>query len=146
MSTKYLSYSTYLPIFVYGTLRTGEYNWERLLKGRTLSERPAIAPGHVMYASNVPCVTEGEGSVVGNLVEIDQSIYAEVLRDLDELEEFDPAAGAGWYLRVARHVLVDGQPVLAWIYHGDPTTFSRDQPVAHVPDGDWVAWSRRFAQ
>ncbi|HYF62176.1 MAG TPA: gamma-glutamylcyclotransferase family protein [Herpetosiphonaceae bacterium] len=132
------SYATQLPVFVYGTLRTGEYNWERLLKGRTLSERPAVAPNHQMFASDVPCIVEGAGSVVGNLVEIDPAIYAEVMGDLDALEEFDPVSGTGWYLRVARPVLVDGQAVLAWLYHGDPLKL--DQPAHPVPDGDWVAW------
>ena len=131
-------YSTALPIFVYGTLRTGEYNWRRYLRGRTEREQPAIAPLHSLYAAEFPYVVDGAEAVVGDLVTIAPELYATVLRDLDGLEEFDPASGTGWYLRVARLALVDSAPTLAWIYHAGPAVLA-DRAV-HIPGGDWVRY------
>ncbi len=131
-------YSTPLPIFVYGTLRSGEYNWQRYLKDRTQREQPAVAPQHVLYANEFPYVVDGEGTVLGDLITIAPAQYAEVLHDIDGLEQFDPASGTGWYLRVARVVLVDAAPTLAWIYHAGPSVLAKLNPAERIPGGDWV--------
>ncbi len=133
-------YTTALPIFVYGTLRTGEYNWQRYLKGRTEREQPALAPQHVLYANEYPYVVDGAAVVVGDLITLAPELYAEVLVDIDGLEEFDPASGTGWYLRVARVVLVERQPTLAWIYHAGPSVLAKSAGDTHVPSGDWLQY------
>jgi gamma-glutamylcyclotransferase (GGCT)/AIG2-like uncharacterized protein YtfP len=133
-------YSTVLPIFVYGTLRSGEYNWQRYLKGRTQREQPAVAPRHVLYANEFPYVVDGEGSVLGDLMTIGPELYAEVLRDIDGLEEFDPASATGWYLRVARVVLVNAVPTMAWIYHASPSVMATILHDHRIPGGDWVSF------
>ncbi|MGY4691529.1 gamma-glutamylcyclotransferase [Salibacterium sp. K-3] len=46
-----------LPVFVYGTLRTGLHNYERILKGLTEEERSAVMTGRLYAASHEP----GEG-------------------------------------------------------------------------------------
>lgn len=132
-------YSTPLPIFVYGTLRTGQHNWRRLLAGRTVREQPAIAPNHVLYTLDVPYVVDGAGTVIGSLIELPPNRYTEIVRDLDALEEFDPITGNGHYLRVARMVRVAEEHVLAWVYHGSPVALSRCTAADWVPSGDWLA-------
>ena len=132
-------YDTILPIFVYGTLRTDERNWLRLLRGHTISERPAVAPNHVMYARGVPFVADGAGVVVGEVMEIRPENYVAVMQTLDELEGFDPQTGDGWYLRVARMVLVDDEPLLAWVYHGSAATLRDFSTAEQILNGDWLA-------
>jgi hypothetical protein len=53
---------THLPIFVYGTLRTGQGNWARLLRGTTVSETPAVARDHALYADGIAFAHERPGA------------------------------------------------------------------------------------
>ena len=132
-------YDTILPIFVYGTLRTDERNWLRLLRGHTISERPAVAPDHVMYARGVPFVADGAGVVVGEIMQIRDENYVAVMQTLDELEGFDPQTGDGWYVRVARMVLVNNEPLLVWVYHGSAATLHDFAAAEQILNGDWLA-------
>ncbi|HEX6290963.1 MAG TPA: gamma-glutamylcyclotransferase family protein [Herpetosiphonaceae bacterium] len=133
-----------LPVLVYGTLRTGQSNWRRYLQGRTISERPAIAPDHKMYATNYAYVTDGPGYyVVGELMEIKPELYALVMRDLDWLEEYHPLRpDYSLYVRVQRevHVVLDQchEARCAWIYHLNPRRLSAFSAADLVPHGDWL--------
>ncbi|HEX2915354.1 MAG TPA: gamma-glutamylcyclotransferase family protein [Chloroflexia bacterium] len=141
-----------LPFFVYGTLRTGQYNWEIYLKDRTSREIPARLPNHILYTTNIPYISElaepDENSlVVGNLAFVPDEIYEEVLRNLDDLEEYDPESNSGHYLRVAREVEYldeEGAPqrTLAWVYHGGPEALEHAlntmKEASRVWSGDWL--------
>jgi gamma-glutamylcyclotransferase (GGCT)/AIG2-like uncharacterized protein YtfP len=139
-----------LPFFVYGTLRTGEYNWERFLKGRTTQEIPATLPDHKMFIDEYPFVTDAEdGSQVnGNLVYPKPELYEAVTHDLDGLEQYDPATGSGWYLRVVREAEIqDGsgqsQKVRVWVYHGGPDILNNlDEKMLEL-SGDWLVYLGR---
>lgn len=133
-------YDTRLPLFVYGTLRTGQYNWQHYLAGKTISERRAIAPRHVLHVIQYPMMYDGEGDVVGDLMEIKPELYADVMYHIDGLEEFNPRTGDGWYLRVVREVVVDGERTLAWLYHASPRVIAQCNATTHIPSGDWVAY------
>ncbi|KPL91626.1 gamma-glutamylcyclotransferase family protein [Herpetosiphon geysericola] len=139
------SYDTPLPLFVYGTLRTGEYNWKIYLEGKTRSETPAIVQQHQLYANRYPYVIPGEGTVVGTLVEIKPALYAAVMREIDELEQFSPA-GNSWYLRVARYVEVGEQRILAWMYYAGERVSQHLTNDHRIVDGDWVGWNRQHNQ
>jgi gamma-glutamylcyclotransferase (GGCT)/AIG2-like uncharacterized protein YtfP len=134
----------YLPVFVYGTLRTGQDNWRRLLQGKTLTQRPAIAPDHKMYATNYAYVTDAPGQqIVGELVEIRPECYQRVMQDLDRLEDYDPLDPEhSLYVRVEREVwLVDAEPNerrRAWIYHLNPRRQDSFSDAALVAGGDWL--------
>src|SRR5262249_60711090 len=48
-----------LPVFVYGTLRSGQDNYARFLAGKNVRETPAALPDHSMYvAYGYPFVTD----------------------------------------------------------------------------------------
>lgn len=134
-----------LPFFVYGTLRTGEDNWERFLKNRTEQEIPAVLPGHKMFVDVFPFVTDaGEGSqVTGNLVYPRPELYEAVTRDLDGLEEYDPATDTGWYMRVIREAVYKDsaghtQRVRVWVYHGGPDIINDLDEKNLELSGDWL--------
>jgi len=110
-----------LPVFVYGTLRRGQKNYPRYLQGRTVRERPAAVSGRLYFAETggYPCLTEGEGKVRGELMEIIPERYGEVLHELDELEEYDPLDEKNsLYLRCRTEIILgEGERVTAWAYY-----------------------------
>ena len=140
-----------LPVFVYGTLRTGQGNWSHLLAGNTTSEHPAVAPNHVMWSRGIAFIAdgegEGEGEVIGDLMIIDREIYQEVMVNLDRLEGIhNRQTGAGYsYCRVKRVVMVDGREVEAWMYHGSSEVvggFRTNGEKYRVSSGDWLEWQK----
>jgi gamma-glutamylcyclotransferase (GGCT)/AIG2-like uncharacterized protein YtfP len=141
----------HLPFFVYGTLRPGEENYERLAAGKTLREVPAVLSRHTMYAGLYPCVVEDEGEggsrVVGDLLFIHPALYEQVLAAFDALERFDPTQEDPWYRRVMRmvdSVAEDGSPqrITAWVYLGGGATLATYTEADRVPSGDWFAYLR----
>ncbi len=131
-----------LPFFVYGTLRPGEHNHDLFLRGRTRSEEPGRMGGLVLYAGpGYPYAVDGPGgSVLGEIVTARPGSYAELLAELDALEEYVPGDARSLYERVARDaVLADGVTVVrAWVYVAAPAVAARlrsgGTPIEH---GDW---------
>ncbi len=135
---------THLPVFVYGTLRPGHWNYRGFLEGRTEAEAPATLPGGRMWDGGFPYVaeTEGGGTIVGILIDVKRREWDGVRHRLDGLEGFDPAGGReNHYTRQARSVTAaDGSTRIAWVYFAAPETVSRIEarglPV--IPSGDWA--------
>jgi gamma-glutamylcyclotransferase (GGCT)/AIG2-like uncharacterized protein YtfP len=77
-----------LQVFVYGTLKPGECNYQRYCAGFVVGAQPAVARG-LLFALPVgyPAMTPGEGSVHGVLLSFASPA---ILRHLDELEDYDP--------------------------------------------------------
>jgi gamma-glutamylcyclotransferase (GGCT)/AIG2-like uncharacterized protein YtfP len=139
-----------LPVFVYGTLRVGELNHRRLVAGRTTREIPAVMPNQKMYAGAYPCVADDPegGEIVGDLLFIRPELYAQMLAELDELEEYRPEEEDPWYRRVSREARYRDEEgrtrtVEAWVYHGGRATLSAFTERDRVADGDWLAYCRR---
>ncbi|KOV70257.1 hypothetical protein ADL01_21195 [Streptomyces sp. NRRL WC-3618] len=133
-----------LPFFVYGTLRPGEINHDRYLRGRIRSEEPARLADAVLYdGPGYPyAVVEPDGVVHGELVTALPEVYDELLPALDELEECVPGDPRGRYERVARQVTLDadGTAVLAWVYIAGPAVAARLRAHGGLIDGgDWRA-------
>lgn len=132
-----------LPFFVYGTLRPGEPNHDRYLRGRTSAEEPGRLSGAVLYDGlGYPyAVAEPGGVVRGELVTALPHAYARLLAELDELEEYVPGDPGSLYERVERDVVRadDGTTtVRAWVYLAAPPVAARLR--AHgtlIPGGDW---------
>ncbi|MFC9700548.1 gamma-glutamylcyclotransferase family protein [Streptomyces sp. NPDC056943] len=121
-----------LPFFVYGTLRPGAYNHDRLLLGRTTAEEEARLPGALLHdGPGYPYAVPGEGTVTGTLVTAAPEAYGELLGALDRME------GDAGYERTAVETvrLHDGETVRAWTYVASPGTALG--PV--IPTGDWFS-------
>jgi gamma-glutamylcyclotransferase (GGCT)/AIG2-like uncharacterized protein YtfP len=134
-----------LPFFVYGTLRPGEVNHGLFLRGRIRSEEPGRLADAVLYAGpGYPYAVEepGGGVVSGELVTALPEAYAELLAELDRLEEYVPGDPRSLYVRVERKVVraVDGATVRAWVYVAAPAVATRLRARGRaIGGGDWRA-------
>ncbi|MDT0572917.1 gamma-glutamylcyclotransferase family protein [Streptomyces sp. DSM 3412] len=153
-----------LPFFVYGTLRPGEPNHDLFLRGRTVAEEPARMRGMALYdGPGYPYAVEslgvgdgdgdgdgdgvvgagegrgGAGEVSGEIVAARPETYVELLRALDELEEYAPGDPANLYERVERTAtLADGTVVRAWVYVAAPTVAAGLRARGKlIESGDW---------
>lgn len=110
-----------LPVFVYGTLRPGQKNYPRYLRGRTRRERSATISGQLYFVEDggYPYLTPGRGEVFGDLMELCPSRCEEVLREVDRLEDYDPLDEEhSVYLRRKTEAdLGNGERVTAWVYY-----------------------------
>ncbi|GII25710.1 gamma-glutamylcyclotransferase family protein [Planosporangium mesophilum] len=134
-----------LPFFVYGTLRSGQRNYARLLAGRTVSEHPATLAGGTMYDSGgFPYLirTDGQtdGQIVGNLMEVGEADFDEVLATLDRLEGYDPDSARNHYNRIVVPVTtMDAETVEAYTYVADPSMYDAIRTrLPLIESGDWV--------
>lgn len=77
-----------LRVFVYGTLKPGEINYQPYCAGRITSKTRAYTFGQ-LFALPVgyPAMTPGKGRVEGFLLTFND---ATVLKQLDQLEDYDP--------------------------------------------------------
>ncbi|GAA1429312.1 gamma-glutamylcyclotransferase [Streptomyces thermospinosisporus] len=131
-----------LPFFVYGTLRPGEVNHDRFLRGRTLAEEPGRLPGAVLYEGpGYPYAVEQPGGAVsGELVTARETEYPALLAELDRLEDYAPGDPRNLYERVVRRVVRerDGAEVRAWVYLAAPAVAARLRARGElVAGGDW---------
>jgi len=100
-------------LFVYGTLKRGYYNWERILKDRSqlVGEATSTDAAFAMYdAESFPILAaDPDGDrVIGDVFEVDD----EVLARCDSLE-----GHPHWYCREEREFTLDGgDRVTAWVY------------------------------
>lgn len=76
------------PLFVYGSLLKGFYNYDKYLQGKVTSSVEAKTSGKLFHLSHkgYPALIDGNDEVYGELIEIKD--YEETLKQLDELEGF----------------------------------------------------------
>ncbi|WP_116210080.1 gamma-glutamylcyclotransferase family protein [Streptomyces olivoreticuli] len=130
-----------LPVFVYGTLRPGRGNHARLLRGRTVAEKPARMRGAALYEGpGYPyAVADPEGEILGEALWLPADRYDAVLASLDVLEGYEPGGSANHYVRVIRPVrLPDGDTVRAWVYLAEERLAARLRLRGRrVEGGNW---------
>lgn len=134
-------------LFAYGTLMSGFKNHVNVLRSRHTSIEPAVLPGAELYhftaagfpgAWRCPPDESSSRSITGEVITVPPEAWADVLRELDLLEDYyGPGHPSNMYERVAVSVVTrDGTPRLAWGYL---CLLDRGAAV-HVAHGDW----RRF--
>lgn len=134
-----------LQVFVYGTLKPGEANFDRYCGVKTIAVRRAYIAGILYHLPQLgyPAIAVGEGKVEGFVLS-----FADrgVLSNLDDLEDFDPQGNPAdnEYNRqlVTAHILDDGTKVTAWAYF---MTLDRIRQLGGVliPDGWWSDLTRK---
>jgi gamma-glutamylcyclotransferase (GGCT)/AIG2-like uncharacterized protein YtfP len=80
--------SELLKVFVYGTLKPGECNYQPYCAGRVIEVHPAIAFGQLYdLPLGYPAMTLGNSAVQGYLLTLTDSAALDIL---DELEDYHP--------------------------------------------------------
>lgn len=80
--------SNNLRVFVYGTLKPGEVNYQRYCQGKVLDAKSAIALGTLFNLSlGYPAMTLGDNIVRGFALTFPDST---ILSLLDDLEDYNP--------------------------------------------------------
>lgn len=154
-----LGYEHYLvqphPVFVYGTLRSGQGN-HVLMDGAVDSLAPARLPGAAVYGAHrgFPYAVEhpAEDAVtVGEVIWLlPDSNGVRARMDLDTLEGFSSDyPSSSHYERVLREVHVtgpDGQErtVSAWTYMARGSSATQLREEDRIVHGDWVKASREY--
>lgn len=130
-----------LPVFVYGTLRNSLHNYDAILRGNTVDERPAsLRHATMLDAGGFPFViAEGEGTVVGEVMYLDPATATYVMARLDRLEGYRGENNPGnMYDR--KQVTVrfdDGTETTAFAYITAKGFRKHVANMAIIATGDW---------
>ena len=101
-------------LFVYGTLKFGEINHNRIFSGYDIKITPAWTYGKLYDLGYFPALTDGNNKVYGELIEFDNP---EILQRVDYLEGFrGDNHPHNYYERRMVDVFVGGNKVKAWVY------------------------------
>ncbi len=133
-------------IWVYGSLLTGFFNYEKALRGKILSTQRARVQGIVYHQEKkgYPALVPGTGWAYGQLFTIEdaESLFC----ILDDLEGFHgTGATDNEYERKETEIFVeqDGRwhKEMAFVYWYARTDLgSKNNPVILLEDGDWKAY------
>lgn len=133
-------------ILVYGTLRPGAHNYQRILLGQTISEETVSVPGYSMYSnSGFPYIVpelNRDNSIVATLIELNPFNYRETVSKLDSLEGFHGySRGFNHYSRVIVDYHKYGVLDQAFIYVANE---SRILSLPKIKSGDWYQRNVRY--
>jgi gamma-glutamylcyclotransferase (GGCT)/AIG2-like uncharacterized protein YtfP len=127
-------------LFVYGTLKRGQLNCSLLTPHARSTERGWIR-GRLFDVGPFPALTEGEGQVYGELVQLDPENLAQVLAVIDALEEYredDPDGST--YLRRVVAVTTEGSGTAhayAYFYNVGHKGIPQLESFLPVDSGEW---------
>jgi gamma-glutamylcyclotransferase (GGCT)/AIG2-like uncharacterized protein YtfP len=127
-----------LRVFVYGTLKPGEANYQIYCDGKVVNATKAFAFGQLFdLPAGYPAMTLGNTAVYGYLLEFSSS---DVLFDLDELEDYHPARSTSENLYNRQQIEIydlQGRSLgWAWVYLMTPN-FVGNLGGILLPDGWW---------
>lgn len=127
-----------IKVFVYGTLKPGEVNYQKYCASSVVDANQAIALGQLFaLPAGYPAMTSGDSPVGGYLLSFTNP---EVLSALDQLEDYHPQSRASknlYYRHQIETYDLHGQFVdLAWVYLMTPELVFHLGGV-HLPDGWW---------
>lgn len=119
-----------LPLFVYGTLMSGQRAYERL-RPAVETFVPASLVNVALYSlGEYPMAVPGNGVIVGELHWLAPDSHDQVLVELDQYE----GVGFGYTREQITVQLRGAEDVRAWVYFGVPD-IAVQHP--HILSGDW---------
>lgn len=127
-------------VFVYGSLRSGMFNYEKLLKGKVKGLESGTVCGKLFHIENkgYPAVICGDSKIVGELMEFKD--FKKTLRELDELENYNEEDKNSEYIREVVEVsLENGTKEKAYFYrYNKEADINKVDKLLKVNSGDWV--------
>ncbi|MGL4911875.1 MAG: gamma-glutamylcyclotransferase family protein [Romboutsia sp.] len=133
-------------IFVYGSLRSDMFNYERLLKGKVSKVYKGEIKGNLFHLDNkgYPAVTPGMSVIKGELMELKD--FEKSLVELDDLENYTEDNNVNCeYLRKEVVVrLEDGRVQNAYYYEYNPkANINLEDKLISVSSGDWKEYMNK---
>lgn len=125
-----------LQVFVYGTLKPGQVNFQKFCSGKVIESRIAIAPGQLFSLSaGYPAMTSGTGWVHGFVLAFANH---QILRELDEYEDYSPQRSPHQNLYERQLIPTFGptRQGSAWAYLMSPDRVHRIGGT-RLPEGRW---------
>lgn len=127
-------------VFVYGSLRSGMFNYDKLLQGKVKEFKTGTIKGELFHIENkgYPAVIDGNENIVGELMDLNN--FNSTLDNLDELENYKPNDDNSEYLREIVEVsLEDGSTEKAYFYkYNNKSINNKDDILTKVNTGDWL--------
>lgn len=127
-------------VFVYGSLRSGMFNYDKLLKGKVKGLKSGKISGELFHIENkgYPAVICGDKEVVGELMEFKD--FNSTLIELDELESYIEGDKNSEYIREEVEVsLEDGTKEKAYFYkYNKGSKKNNGDKLIKVNSGDWL--------
>lgn len=128
-----------LKVFVYGTLKPGECNYQRYCQGKVVDHKRAIAFGKLfhLHLRGYPAMTPGDSLIQGFLLTFNDPT---ILNILDQLEDYEPQrtlAENEYYRQKIPIYDLSNQPLgLAWVYLMNPHRV-KELAGTPIPSGWW---------
>lgn len=128
-------------IFVYGSLMTGFFNYDKYLKGKIKTIRSAKVKGKLYHLEDrgYPALLDGHDDVFGELIEIKD--FHKNLLELDRLEGYiEKNSQLNEYNRLLMDVtlLENEKTVKAFLYSFNlENPQNKDAEKIYIPSGDW---------
>lgn len=134
-----------INVFVYGSLREGFFNYDKYLKGKVNSIKPAKIHNVLLYHmpyKGYPAIMHGKGTVYGEIMEITPEIYDITMKAMDEMEGFisenNPKNEYDKILMEIENLDSDStEKCYVYFYNKDIDPKFNDESV-FVSHGDWV--------
>ncbi|AFY48258.1 hypothetical protein Nos7524_2416 [Nostoc sp. PCC 7524] len=125
-------------VFVYGTLKPGEANYQKYCAGKVIAAQRAMTLGKLFaLPMGYPAMTIGEEVVQGYLLSFASS---GILAVLDELEDYHPTRPMSANLYNRQHMeiynLLGSSLDWAWVYLMNPELVHKLGGI-FLPDGWW---------
>lgn len=134
-----------INVFVYGSLREGFFNYDKYLKGKVVSIKPAKLENKIVYHmpyKGYPAIMEGNGVVYGEIMEIIPKIYDETMEAMDIMEGFKGEGNPEneYHKTILEAVHLDTEKKEeCYVYYYNPAIDDRFKDEAiFVENGDWV--------
>lgn len=128
-------------VFVYGSLRTDFWNYDKVLKNRVKHVQKGYIKGDLYHLpAGYPAIVSGEGNVYGEVFTISQD---KIIKSLDLLEGYLGEGQDNLYERKKCQVkLEDGTEESCWAYIYVDEKMARKKGK-YIKEGDWKVFMNK---
>lgn len=133
-----------INIFVYGSLREGFFNYNKYLDGKVYNNRKAKLENMRLYHMDYkgyPAIINGDETVFGEIITLNESDYESTMKAVDEMEGFISENNPeNEYHKIILEVedinTNEKEKCFVYFYNKDKD-IDFDNKAEHIPNGDW---------
>lgn len=119
-------------IAVYGSLRKGDYNYDRCIPEAELVTQTILQGWNMYDLGSYPCVSMGNGSIVIDIYDVTEDEY-------DRVEAMELGAG---YSKVTIKGDRHGEATLFYMTNQRLAQYERFETLKKVESGDWISYKK----